>query len=337
MRTVIRNDEFCFLFCKMSRIVTITFNPCIDKTTSVRKLIPEKKLHCNEPIFEPGGGGINVARAIKKLGGNAVAIYPAGGYTGQFFNQMLREEDVPTIVIEVEHPMRENVIVLEENSNNQFRFGFPGARLNEHEWKKCLEEIEKMDDVKYIVASGSLPEGVPSDIFARLAAIAKNKNVRLIVDTSDGALQLAAEEGVYMMKPNIGELGWLANKNELTLEEVPEAGRKIISLGHCEVLVISMGEDGAMLVTKDTEFTVKPPHVERRSTVGAGDSMVAGIVFQLSKNKDIKEAFLYGVASGTAATMNAGTELCHKKDVDKLYGDLILKYQLNIVRPELSC
>ena len=318
----------------MSRIVTITFNPCIDKTTSVNKLIPEKKLHCNEPTFEPGGGGINVARAIRKLGGEAIAIYPAGGYTGQFFNHMLSKESVPTIVVEVEHPMRENVIVLEENSNNQFRFGFPGAKLNEHEWKRCLDEIEMMDDVRYIVASGSIPEGVPRDIFARLAAIAKSKNDKLIVDTSDGALKLAAEEGVYMMKPNIGELAWLVDKNELTIDEVPAAGREVIAKGNCEVLVISMGEDGAMLITKDTEFMVKPPYVEKRSTVGAGDSMVAGIVLQLSRNKDIREAFLYGVASGTAATMNAGTELCHKQDVDKLYADLLSFYKMSLL-PEL--
>jgi 6-phosphofructokinase 2 len=315
----------------MSKIITITFNPCIDKTTTVKKLVPEKKLHCTEPTFEPGGGGINVARAIKKLGGEAVAIYPAGGYTGQFFNHLLENEKVPTIVIDVEHAMRENVVVLEETSNEQFRFGFPGAKLNEHEWKRCLEAIEKMDDVRYIIASGSIPDGVPTDIFARLAAIAKNKNDKLIVDTSDGALKLAAEQGVYMMKPNIGELAWLVGKKKLSIEEVPDAGRKIISWGHCEVLVISMGEDGAMLLTTDLEFTVKPPHVEKKSTVGAGDSMVAGIVLQLSKGKNIQQAFLYGVASGTAATMNAGTELCHKQDVERLYSQLVSQYQQDIV------
>ena len=323
--------KFASYFASMSKIVTITFNPCIDKTTTVKRLIAEKKLHCAEPTFEPGGGGINVARAIKKLGGNAVAIYPAGGYTGRFFNHLLEKEKVSAIVIEVEHAMRENVIVLEENSNNQYRFGFPGAKLNEHEWNRCLEEIEKMSDARYIVASGSIPEGVPPDIFARLAAIAKKKKEKLIVDTSDGALKLAAEEGVFMMKPNIGELGWLVGKKDLAIEEVPEAGRKIISWGHCEILVISMGEDGAMLITKDSEFTVKPPAVDKRSTVGAGDSMVAGIVLQLSRGKTIEEAFLYGVASGTAATMNVGTELCHKKDADQLYAELLAEYQQNIV------
>jgi len=315
----------------MSEIVTITFNPCIDKSASVKKLIPEKKLHCSEPKFEPAGGGINVARAIKKLGGEAVAIYPAGGYTGQFFNHLLEKENVHSVVIEVEHAMRENVIVLEESTNNQFRFGFPGAKLNEHEWQKCLDAVNEMDDVKYIVASGSLPEGVPADIFARLAAIAKKKNTRLVVDTSMEALRQAAEEGVYLLKPNIGELSLLIGKKELRPGEVASAGKEIILKGSCEVLVVSLGEQGAMLLTKDTEFAVEPPPIKKKSTVGAGDSMVAGIVLQLSKGKNIQEAFLYGVASGTAATLNAGTELCHKKDVDALYFKLLSQYSQNIV------
>ena len=327
------NNEFCILICSMSRIITITFNPCIDKSASVRKLKPEKKLYCSEPKFEPGGGGINVARAIKKLGGDPIAIYPAGGYTGQFFNHLLEKENVPAVVIEVEHSMRENVIVLDESTNDQYRFGFPGAKLNEAEWQKCLLAVDEIEDAKYIVASGSLPEGVPSDIFARLAVIAKRKNLRLVIDTSQEALQQTVEEGVYMLKPNLGELSFLVGKNELTLDAIPEAGRKIISKGKCEVLVISMGEEGAMLLTKDTAFTVKSPGARKQSTVGAGDSMVAGIVLQLSKGKNIQEAFLYGIASGTAATMNPGTELCHLHDADELYAQLVSQCKLELISP----
>jgi 6-phosphofructokinase 2 len=317
----------------MSKIITITFNPCIDKSAMVNKLRPEKKLHCSEPKFEPGGGGINVARAIKKLGGDPVAIYPAGGYTGQFFNHLLEKEHVPAVVIEVEHSMRENVIVLEETTNNQYRFGFPGARLHEHEWQKCLDAIHDVEDAKYLVASGSLPEGVPPDIFARLAVIAKKKNIRMVIDTSQEALRQAVEEGVYMLKPNLGELSLLVGKAELTADEISVAGREIISKGKCEVLVISMGQNGAVLLTKDTEFIVTSPGVSRHSTVGAGDSMVAGMVLQLSREKTIQEAFLYGVASGTAATMNPGTELCNKVDVDNLYEQLLNQYQVALVTP----
>ena len=309
----------------MSKIITLTFNPCIDKSATVPQLIPEKKLSCSEPNFEPGGGGINVARVIKKLGGEATAIYPAGGYTGKFFNQLLAKENIPSIVIEVKNPLRENVIVLEESSNNQFRFGFPGPELQEDEWEECLDSIVKITDAEFLVASGSLPEGVPDDIFARLATISKKKNLKLVVDTSKAALRHAAHAGVYMLKPNLTELSSVLGKKELSLSEVTEAGKEIISRKYCEILLISLGEKGAMLFTNNKELKVSPPKVEKKSTVGAGDSMVAGFVLSLSQGKTFEDALKYGVACGTAATMNPGTELCNKKDADTLFQKILIE------------
>ena len=309
----------------MPQIVTITFNPCIDKSAAVAQLIPEKKLSCSEPNFEPGGGGINVARAIKKLGGEAVAIYPAGGYTGNFFNELLGKEKIPSIIIEVENPLRENVIVFEESSNNQFRFGFPGAKLLQHEWKQCIEAIDKIAGAEFLVASGSLPEGVPDDIFGRLATISKKKNLKLVVDTSKAALKHAASEGVYMLKPNLSELSSLLGRKELSLDEVATAGQEIIAKKFCELLLVSLGEKGAMLFTKDKQLMASSPKVERKSSVGAGDSMVAGFVLSLSQGKLFEEALRYGVACGTAATMNSGTELCNKKDADTLFQKIVIK------------
>ena len=309
----------------MSQIVTITFNPCIDKSAIVAQLIPEKKLSCSEPHFEPGGGGINVARAIKKLGGEATAIYPAGGYTGNFFNKLLAKEKIPSIIIDVENSLRENVIMLEESSNNQFRFGFPGAKLLGHEWKQCMDAIDEITDAEYLVASGSLPEGVPDDIFARLGAISKKKNLKLVVDTSKAALKHAANEGVYMLKPNLSELSSILGRKELTTDEVITAGKEIIAKKFCEVLLVSLGEKGAMLFAKDKELKVSSPKVEKKSTVGAGDSMVAGFVLSLSQGKTFEETLKYGVACGTAATMNPGTELCNKKDADTLFQKILVE------------
>ena len=309
----------------MSQIITITFNPCIDKSSTVPQLIPEKKLSCSEPFFEPGGGGINVARAIKKLGGEATAIYPAGGYTGKFFNELLAREQIPFIIIQAENPLRENVIVLEESSNNQFRFGFPGAKLSQHEWEQCIDAIDKIASAEFLVASGSLPEGVPDDIFARLATISKKKNLKLVVDTSKAALKHAANEGVYMLKPNLTELSLLLGRKELILDEVISAGKEIIAKKYCEILLVSLGEKGAMLFTKDKELKASSPKVKRKSTVGAGDSMVAGFVLSLSQGNIIEDALRYGVACGTAATMNSGTELCNKKDADALYQKIVIE------------
>ena len=302
----------------MTDIITITFNPCIDKSTTVSALKPEKKLRCTPPVFEPGGGGINVARAIKKLGGEAIAVYPSGGYSGKFLNKLLAQENIPELNIETEQHTRENMIVLDMATNLQYRFGMPGQHLSEDEWQQCLQTIED-NSSNFIVASGSLPPGVPPDIIARLAKIAKKQKRKLIVDSSGEALSLAVKEGVYLIKPNLGELSNLAGKETIETIDIEPLAKKLIREGNCEIVVVSMGALGAMLISSEGSYRVEAPIVKKQTTVGAGDSMVAGIVLYISKGKSLLEALQYGVACGTAATINAGTSLCNKKDVDRLY------------------
>jgi len=303
----------------MADICTITFNPCIDKSTSISALKPEKKLKCAAPVFEPGGGGINVARAIKKLGGEAIAIYPSGGYSGKFLNFLLEKEHIIVHQIETQRHTRENMIVLERATNQQYRFGMPGPQLFEDEWKQCLQAIEESSS-DYIVASGSLAPGVPKDIFARISKIAKKGNRKFIVDSSGEALRMAIAEGVYLIKPNLVELSKLAGKEELFADEIEQAAKNVIRKHNCEIVVVSLGASGAMLVSQKETFKISAPVVKTKSTVGAGDSMVAGIVFSISKGKKLSEALQYGVASGTAATLSNGTGLCKKEDVERLYG-----------------
>jgi len=303
----------------MSSIVTITLNPAIDKSTTVSELVPDKKMKCSTPLFQPGGGGVNVARAIKKLGGNAQAIYMAGGYTGKFFTQLLTDEEVKSSVIEIGSHTRENLIVVDESNNRQYRFGMPGPLITEQECTELLSMLEKLEDVSYIVASGTVPVGVPDDIFARISTIAKTKNAKFIVDTSGESLRHAINEGVFLVKPNLAELSSLAGKEWIDIDEVETVAKQIINEKKCEVIVVSMGEAGALLVTATETTKITPPVVERKSTVGAGDSMVAGIVLSLSKGWAIQTATQYGVACGTAATMNPGTELCHLEDAEALF------------------
>lgn len=309
----------------MERIVTLTLNPAIDKSTAVKAIVPDKKLRCATPVFEPGGGGANVSRAIKKLGGSSTAIYVAGGYSGKFYQHLLDNEGIESCVIETQGHTRENMIVVDESSKLQYRFGMPGPALTDKEWQKCLDILEKSSGVQYIVASGSLPDGVPQDFFARLAAVSKKMNAKLIADTSGEHLRYATLEGVFMIKPNIGELSYLQGVEELHEEDVLKAAKDIINKGGCEVMVVSMGPFGAMLVTKDEVFKCPSPTVRKRSTVGAGDSMVAAMVLALSRGLSWPEVLCYGIATGTATTMNPGTELCKKEDVEKLYAMLHAK------------
>ena len=306
----------------MQKIVTITLNPAIDKSTTVNAIVPDKKLRCSMPKFEPGGGGVNVSRAIKKLGGSSTAIYLAGSYSGKHFQHLLKEEGVEDCVIEIAGHTRENMIVMDESANLQYRFGMPGPSIKENEWQQTLDVLSKSVGVEYIVASGSLPEGVPEDYFGRLALVAKKINARLIVDTSGEPLRHATTEGLFMIKPNLGELSNLHGVEELHEEDAQQAAKEIIEKDGSEVVVISMGASGAMLVTKDQVIHSKSPTVKRRSTVGAGDSMVAGMVLALSRGWGWTEVLQYGIATGTATTMNPGTELCQKEDVERLYAML---------------
>jgi 6-phosphofructokinase 2 len=306
----------------MEKIVTLTLNPAIDKSTTTKAIVPDKKLRCTSPKFEPGGGGVNVSRALNRLGLSSTAVYLAGGYSGKFYTQLLDQEGVHSSVVEIASHTRENMIVVDESANLQYRFGMPGPEIKENEWQACLKVIEGCTNVQYIVASGSVPSGVPDDFFNRLASAAKKINARLIVDTSGEPLKHAVEEGVFLLKPNLGELSILKGVEELQQHDIVPAAREIINKGGCEIMVVSMGASGAMLITKDEVFHSPSPTVKRKSTVGAGDSMVAGMVKALAENKTLKEVLQYGIATGTATTMNPGTELCRKEDVERLYGQL---------------
>lgn len=302
------------------KIVTLTFNPCIDKSSWVEALAPEKKLRCPDFKKEAGGGGINVAKAIKNLGGDhLLAIYLAGGCTGILLNSLVQKENVQSKVIDTGMDTRENIMIIDRATNLQYRFITPGDAVKECHWQHTLEAVENVPDCKYLVVSGSLQRGYPKDILERLAEIAGRKGARLIIDVPGEALRDHPVGEVYLLKPNLHELCTLSEREELHGGEIAGAARDIISKKISEVVVVSMGPAGALLVTKDLTEQIMAPPVKRKSTVGAGDSMVAGIVMYLAAGRDIKEAVMFGVACGTAATMNEGTRLCNLKDAEKLY------------------
>ena len=302
------------------KIVTLTINPAVDKSTYVDEILPDHKLRCDAPVFEPGGGGINVSRAIKRMGGESLAYYLAGGSTGNVLCQLLDKEGLTHIPIPSIKWTRENFAVTERVSDKQYRFGMPGSEIPEEEWKYSLIKLEKTTPKpEFIVASGSLPRGVPNDYYARVATIAKNMGAKLILDTSGEALKKAAGIGVYLLKPNSSELAKLAGKESMEEHEREGFAQQLVRDGMCEVMVVSLGAQGAMLVTADQVEYVTPPEVKPKSTVGAGDSMVAGMVYTLAQGWPLCEVIKYGVAAGTATTMTPGSELCNKKDVEEIY------------------
>lgn len=303
----------------MEKILTITLNPAIDKSTSIKAMVPEKKLRCAQPKFEPGGGGINVSRAIKKLGGTSTALFLSGGRTGEFFETLVAQETIDAIAIPFNGYTRENLIVFDESASIQYRFGMPGPVFNSFEWRACLNILEQESGYEYVVLSGSNPPGIPAEFYRSAAQMVKSKKAKLIIDTSGDALVHALGVGVFLAKPNLGELSTLCGVAELDTTTVAQAARSIIAKGNCEVMVVSMGASGAMLFTATEQHHVAAPPVKIKSTVGAGDSMVAGILVAILKGWPWKNVLQYGVASGTAATINPGTALCGIGDVEKIY------------------
>ncbi len=299
-------------------ILTVTLNPCIDKSSTVEKINPESKLRCAEVVHEPGGGGINVSKALKKLETSSVALFPAGGHNGNMLCSLLKEEDILFHAVDTKVETRENWIVLENSTNNQFRFTFPGLAVLEETVKSLVDQIRNFTP-SFVVASGSLPPGLPDYFYGLIVKNAAAVGAKCIVDTSGPALQALKGKHTYMIKPNISELCKMLNIESLEKNEIDDAAQQAIFDGYAELIVVSMGPDGAWLVSSDKKYFCEAPSVEKRSTVGAGDSMVAGITYMLQKERPLREAIRFGVACGSAATMNEGTQLFKKLDAERLF------------------
>ncbi len=303
-----------------NQIVTLTMNPSIDLTTSVDHVQAEKKLRCNEPVYEPGGGGINVSHVVKELGGESLACYVAGGPNGDLMKQLVDQNGLNSRVLPTENMTRKNITVGEEQSDQQFRFVMPGPELSEREWKNVLDTVESLDpSPKYIVASGSLPPGVPDDFYGRIVDVGNRIGARTIIDTSGKPLAASVEKGVFLLKPNMRELQDLVGRQIESDEEIEGAARKLLERECCRAVAVSLGAGGTVLVTPDGTTRFRSPTVPVRSKVGAGDSMVGGIVFKLVDGASVEEAVMFGTAAGAAAVMTPGTELCRKDDVERLF------------------
>jgi 6-phosphofructokinase 2 len=303
---------------------TLTMNPAIDKSSAVDQVVAEWKLRCEPPTYEPGGGGLNVSRAMRKLGGNSLALYAAGGFSGQVLSDLLDQEGLNHQAMAIAGLTRENFTILEKSTGQQYRFGMPGPTLGEAEWRRCLEVIsELLPQVDYLVASGRLPPGVPANFYGQLAKLAREHDTRLIVDTSGEALRLAVEEGVFLIKPNLREFAELTGRERVDEQEEERLAQELVSTGQSEAVVVSLGAAGVLAASAEGAERVRAPLVPINSKVGAGDSTVAGIVLALARGQSWREAVRFGVAAGAAAVMTPGTELCRQEDVERLYEQLM--------------
>lgn len=307
----------------MIGVVTLTPNPAIDVSTSVAKVEPTRKLRCAPARRDPGGGGINVARVIDRLGGDVTAVYPVGGATGRLLRRLVDQEGIRSVTIEVREETREDFTVLEEASGSQYRFVLPGPRLDDGEWQGCLYALGAIGKgVGFVVASGSLPLGVPDDFYARAARRAKSVGARFVLDSSGLPLAAAMNEPVYLLKPNLGELIRLMGAPLPDDVKCAAAARSLIATGKAEIVALTLGHRGALLLTGDGAFRAGPLPVEVVSAVGAGDSFLGAMVWSLARGDSVLDAFKYGVAAGSAAVLAPGTQLCRREDVHALFAEV---------------
>jgi 6-phosphofructokinase 2 len=302
-------------------IVTLTINPAIDIFVNLPRVEATRKLRCSPPKRDPGGGGINVARVAHRLGSEVTAIYPIGGAIGKLLQRLVEREQIESFVTPSHVETRENFTAYEEETGEQYRFVVPGSPLHRPEWEAVLDRLASpslSSRPKFVVASGSVPPGVPHDFFARAVRHAKALGARTVIDTSGTALKAVLDEGVTLVKPNLVELAEFVQAPLEREEERIAACRKLTSHGLAEIVALTLGEDGALLVTADQVWRARPPAIEPVSTVGAGDSFLGGLVASLAEGKPLEEAFRVAVAAASAAVLTPGTGLCQPAEVKRL-------------------
>lgn len=310
----------------MTDIVTITPNPSVDLSTAVEKIIPVYKLRGTSQWRDPGGGGINVARVVKRFGGDVSAIYPIGGSTGDSLRKLVEREGVASLTFPIADETREDFFVSETSSGQQYRFILPGPQLAESEWSECLNLLSRIAPFpRFVVASGSLPGGAPDDFYARVARIAKQRSAKMILDTSGPALVAAVAEGVDLIKPNLREMRELASSEPSDASEWEGVARTLVQSGKVAMIALTMGHLGAVLVTRDRVLRALPLAITPVSATGAGDSFLGALICRLASGTDLEDSFRLAAAAGAAALLNPGTGLCLPGEVNRLAEAVIIQ------------
>ena len=302
-------------------MLCLTMNPSVDLATETERVVPTHKLRCGDTLHDAGGGGVNVARVLTRLGGHCLSVCPTGGSSGQWLQRRMREEGLDSVFLPIADETRVSFTVHEHSTGAEFRFVMPGPHLSEAEWMAALAQVQGLQPFPAIVvASGSLPPGAPADFYARLARLCRAQGARMVLDTSGPSLAAALTEGVYLFKPNLKELAELVGRSLETPEQWQAAAQQLVREGRTEVVALTLGHLGALLVTRDAVWSAPPLDVPVASAVGAGDSFVGGLVWALQQGQPLEQAFGWGIAAGTATLLSAGTALCRPEDIVRLHG-----------------
>lgn len=302
----------------MKSIATLTLNPTIDAAYEVARVVPTHKMRTLAEHYDPGGGGINVARVFVRLGGNARCVYLSGGATGPALDGLLDQHQLVRERIPIQGHTRISSSTFDRENGQEYRVVPAGPSVSEPEWNACLARLEQVD-CDILVASGSLPQGVPSDFYARVGAMMRRRGIAMVLDSSGAGLAGGLDAGgLWLVKPSLGELRQYAGREIETEAEIVEAAQALVREGRSELVTVTMGHRGAVLASAAGSLVLPAVPVEVNSAVGAGDSFLAAMVFALARGDGVEEAFRLGVAAGAAAVLSPGTSLAYPEDIMRL-------------------
>ncbi|MEW9854266.1 1-phosphofructokinase family hexose kinase [Novosphingobium sp. M1R2S20] len=307
----------------MPRIATLTMNPTIDVSYDVARVQHTHKMRTTNEQYAPGGGGINVARVFKRLGGEALNFYLAGGATGPTLERLLSEFGLGCCRIPIAGTTRIASAVHELETGKEYRFTPSGPTIKESEWQDCLDSLSAALPLDALVLSGSLPSGVPADFYARAAAVARESGTPVVLDSSGDALAAGLEAGgLLLVKPSQGELAALVGRELEGIEEIGVEAMRFVEAGKARLVAVTLGHRGAVLARAEGPSFLPAPEIEAKSAVGAGDSFVAAMVHALANGRDELEAFCFGMAAGSAAVLSPGTGLADPEDIQRLHAQI---------------
>lgn len=301
-------------------------NPSVDIFVETERLVDDGKTRCRTTDVEPGGGGINVARNLHRFGGDVRAVFTAGGANGEQLKNLVRRDGFPVFPIELEEETRESLAVTETATGKLYHLVLPGPRLTEREWRRCFDIINGLDPVPgHLVLSGSLPEGAPADFYGRTARAATARGTRVILDTSGKALAPAMSKGIFLAKLNFGEFEDLGYTGDRRLSTMLSAMENFVRDGFADNLIVTLDAEGALLVNAEGDrIHARPPPTEVISHVGAGDSFVSVLVYQLQRGLPVVDAFRYGVAAAAAKVNTPGNQLENLEKVEQIYPQIAI-------------
>jgi 6-phosphofructokinase 2 len=306
-------------------IATVTLNPSLDKIVTVEELVMDEANRWTSLRRDPGGKGINVSRVIHELGGKTVAYGFIGGIDGETLKHLLQQQGVPFDFTPINGEIRSNFIITDLGTCHQTRIDAPGPHIMRHELQKLVQKVKHISPKPdFLVFAGSVPPAVPADIYRQLIEAAKNNGIKTVLDSDNKWLKEGIKAKPNVIKPNVHEAEELLDKHLRSETAIVKALKLLIDRG-IEVAVISRGKEGLIAANGEKVIKAIPPQVDVRSTVGAGDSTIAGLVLKLNEGLGIDEYCRWAVAAGTAAALTPGTELCRREDVERLLSKVKIK------------